>query len=451
MTYRPGDSRRIAWKTLVEFERTRANPDELLDHFMPLDFSERDRALAWEMTKGTIKYQKKLDFVAQAYIKAPVAKQKPGVLAALRLGLYQMIEMRNIPQFAAVDETVRVVSVGDMKRDAGFVNAVLRSFIRDPGKADFPDPEKQPIEYLSTLYSYPEWLVNRWHSRYGFGQTEEMLAANNIRPATNFKIISSKIASAEALKALEDADIDVEPGRYFSDFLRSSEGHDAIKTDMFKSGGLIVQDESQGLPIYLLDPEPGSEVLDLCSAPGGKTIALADKVGPTGHVISLDKDSRRLGQVIANVKRVGLENVEFVDSDLLQFAPGRKFRYILLDVPCSGLGTLSHNVDLRWTKTEKDIKALARIQSALLAKATELLEEGGNLVYSTCTTEPDEIEDVLTEFTKARPEFHIQQSPNPLLAPFVTELGIYRTWPHKHGIGGGGFALLRKKDGTKDS
>ena len=275
-----------------------------------------------------------------------------------------------------------------------------------------------------------------------------MLASNNARPGLNFKVITSKIAPADAIQALKNSEIDIEPGKYFPDFLRTLEGQAVIKHELFKSGALIVQDESQGLPIVLLDPQPGVEILDLCSAPGGKTISLAERAGSGGRVYSLDKDSKRLEQVKVNVKRVGFENVEFIECDLLRFAPERKFKYILLDVPCSGLGTLSHNVDLRWTKTEKDIKALSALQRSLLAKAAELLDNGGRLVYSTCTTEPDEIEDVVNEFVKSNTAYSIQQGSNPLLAPFDNGTGYYRTWPHRHGIGGGGFTLIRKKDGA---
>ena len=209
---------------------------------------------------------------------------------------------------------------------------------------------------------------------------------------------------------------------------------------------LIVQDESQGISAHLLPIGPGDTVLDLCSAPGGKTIALADKVGPSGKVISLDKDPKRLENVKENAERVGLKNIEYIAEDLLKYAPGRKFKYILLDVPCSGLGTISANADLRWTKKEKDIKAFAKIQKAMLSKAAELLHDTGFLVYSTCTTEPDEIENVVADFLKSHGSFYLENSRNPQISQFRTETGTYHAWPHKHGIGGGGFALLRHKN-----
>jgi 16S rRNA (cytosine967-C5)-methyltransferase len=438
--------RKIAWEGVKEFEKSHGNPDDILDKLIDPAIQERDKALAWEITKGTIRYLSKLDYIAQAYVKAPIFSQKPKVLAALRIGFYQLTQMSSIPQFAAVDQTVRLIADEGMKRDAGFVNAIFRSYLREPDKVKYPDPEKEPVKYLAVFYSYPEWLVRRWHKRYGYIETMQMLIANNERPQTFIKVINQKIDPESARNELNRSSLEVETTKYFPDFLVAVNGQSIINSRLFKDGFLTVQDQSQGLPVYLLDSKAGDEILDLCSAPGGKTIALADKVGPEGKVISLDKDPARLALVRENAKRVGFENIEYVAGDLFEFAPERKFRYILLDVPCSGLGTLSQNADLRWTKKERDIKALAAIQYRMLEKAANLLADGGRLVYSTCTTEPDEIEDLIDSFLKARPEFRLENGKGDLLAPFTVRPGIYRTWPHKHGIGGGGFALLRKNE-----
>jgi 16S rRNA (cytosine967-C5)-methyltransferase len=440
--------RRIAWETVRQFENTHADPDEIMDGMIDPGADERDKALAWEIAKGTIRYLKRLDYMAQAFIKAPIRSQKPNVLAALRIGLYQLMEMDSIPHFAAVDQTVRVVADEGMERDAGFVNAVLRSYLREPGKVKYPNPEEDPISYLSVFYSYPEWLVKRWHSRYGYIETVNMLSANNQRPKTFFRVINRKTNRETVLEKLEEIEIDADAGRYFPDFISTEYGQAVIGSDIFKNGSLLVQDESQGLPIYLLDPGTGDEVLDLCSAPGGKTVALADTVGREGKVFSLDKDLKRLQQVVENAKRTGFENIEYVNADLLEFAPNRKFKYILLDVPCSGLGTLCQNADLRWTKKEEDIRNLARLQGRMLKKAANLLDVGGRLVYSTCTTEPDEIEDVIQDFLISAEDFRLEDGENEFVRQFKTGSGKYRTWPHKHGTGGGGFALLRRKDGV---
>jgi 16S rRNA (cytosine967-C5)-methyltransferase len=441
---KPLSARKIAWKALIEFERSRSNPEEILGKLFGSEMTERDRALAWELTKGTIMLQKKFDNIAQAYVKAPLRTQKVQVLAALRMGFFQLTEMSGIPQFAAVDETVGLLATEGMKRDAGFINAVLRSYLREPERAKLPEPEAEPIKYLSTYYSYPDWLVRRWHSRFGYDETKQMLIANNARMGMSFRLIDMTTDRDEALEELRTEGISVETGRYFPEFIKVEDGAAVIKSRLFQEGKLSVQDESQGLPLYLLNPGTGDEVLDLCAAPGGKTVGLSVMVGPQGKVIALDIVYKRLKQIQRNAERLKLDNIEYQTGDLLKFAPGRKFRYILLDVPCSGLGTLSQNVDLRWLKKEKDILTLAQIQSSMISKAAEWLDDNGYLVYSTCTTELEEIEDVVLGFVNSRKEFTLVNSESELAAPFNTQIGIYRTWPHKHGIGGGGFALLRK-------
>jgi 16S rRNA (cytosine967-C5)-methyltransferase len=440
--------RKIAWQAVLEYQKNAGDPDAILDQLIGKYFDERDRNLAWEITKGTIRHLKRLDYMAQAYIKAPLTTQTPKILAALRIGFYQLIAMNAVPQFAAVDETVEIISESGMERDAGFLNAVFRAYIREPEKIKYPDPAINPDEYLSVYYSYPLWIVKRWRGRYGFEETTKMLIAGNQRPLTSFKLICRNMAQQDILNSLAADDIEIEPGKYFKDYFSSENLPGVIRSAWFQNGYINVQDESQGLPIYLLNPGLGDEVLDLCSAPGGKTVALAERVGPGGKVVSLDKDPNRLKFVRENVNRIGFGNVEFIESDLLEFAPGRKFKYILLDVPCSGLGTLATNVDLRWTKKEKDIGKFAALQRAMLESSAKLLADGGYMVYSTCTTEPEEIELVIEEFIISHPDIFLEDGRYDLLNIFRTQNGVYRTWPHKHGIGGGGFALLRKINGS---
>jgi 16S rRNA (cytosine967-C5)-methyltransferase len=429
---------------IMEFQKSGCGPDEILNSLFVDDIRECDRGLAWEITMGTIKYLRKLDHIAQAYIKAPMRSQKPEVAAALRIGLYQLTEMTNIPQFAAVDETVSIIAETKMNRDAGFVNAILREYTRAPEKAKFPDRGKEPRKYLAQFYSYPDWLVNRWFQRFGADETEKMLVAGNRRPPVFFRMLGNSGSFNEIKGHCREAGIGIEDGRFFPEYFFTFQAYDTIKSVPFKQGKIIVQDESQGLPVYLLEPPRGSEILDLCSAPGGKTVALADHVGENGRVFSVDLDRGRLESVRQNIARVGLRNVDIICEDLLEFAPGRKFEYILLDVPCSGLGTLWQNADLRWTKKEQDIMMLADMQERLLNKAAELLAVGGRLAYSTCTTDPEEIEEVIKRFLKFNNRFRIIHGINEKIAAFETEEGFYRTWPHKHGMGGGGFALLER-------
>jgi 16S rRNA (cytosine967-C5)-methyltransferase len=246
------------------------------------------------------------------------------------------------------------------------------------------------------------------------------------------------------MTALIESGIAVEPSPFFEDYITSENFQPVLKSNEFQNGLLMVQDQSQALPVYLLNPPVGSTVLDLCSAPGGKTIAIADKIGPKGKVVAIDSNPERQRLLEQNVLRVGFENVEIICADILKSVSDRKFHYIMLDVPCSALGTINHNPDLKWTRTEKDIIRQAKIQRRLLEKSASFLEIGGKLVYSTCSMEEEEIENVVVDFVNANGNFILDDMNNEFTSKYNTGKGIYRTWPHRHKIGGGGFAVIRK-------
>jgi len=437
-------SRKIALRALINYSKAPNEPAIILNDLVSAEISGQDLSLAWEMTMGSIRYKKRLDFIAQKYIKAPIEKQKIEVLSAIRLGIYQITIMSAIPDYAAVDDTVSAAKTVVSKRESGFINAVLRAVLREPDKVKYPDREKEPITFLSIYYSYPEWLVKRWLGRFGIDDAEKLLIEGNNRPKTCFKIVETKIDWKSLLDELEQSGIEFDEGRYFPDFFSTTSGRKTMSLKSFENGSLIVQDESQGIPLYLLDPPLGAHVLDLCAAPGGKTIAIADKVGSNGKVTAVDFKKNKLSDLADNVKRTGFKSIGIINNDILDYAPDLKYKYILLDVPCSGLGTISNNADLRWTKSENDIMVLSKMQIKLLEKASEFLADDGVIVYSTCTTESEEIEDVVKTFVKSNPEFKLEDGNSSSLEPFKTETGIYRSWPHKHGIGGGGFARLRK-------
>jgi len=450
MTKAKYNPRRIAWKILVEYHSEKTELTKVMDKDIPGDISSIDRALIYELVFGIVRMKRKIDYFAQPFLKTPFSKQSIEIQNALRLGFYQVVETSKIPAFAAVDETVKIVKQNLSQNKAGFINAVLRSYLREPEKVIFPDKQNDPLNYLGTKYSYPGWLVKRWLNRFDFDETEQILIAGNKRPEFSFKVINSNINVGDLLKHLDNNEINHTPGKYFPDYFITKDVSTLLKSGFFKEGYINVQDESQGLPIYLLDPPEGAEVLDLCSAPGGKTVAIADLTGPKGIVYSLDNDFTRIGETKMNIKRIGLKNVELIKRDIFSYLPERKFDFILLDVPCSGLGTISSKADLRWTKSENDITMLADLQYRMLETASEFLADNGVMVYSTCTTEPDEIEDVVKKFLEKNKDFSTEDGNSKFLEPFKTHEGIYRIWPHKHGVGGGGFVRLRKGNVRED-
>jgi 16S rRNA (cytosine967-C5)-methyltransferase len=450
MTKSKYNPRKIAWRILVDYHSKETELAKVIDKNIPNDISSIDRALIYELVFGIVRMKRKLDYFAQPFLKTPFSKQSVEIQNVLRLGFYQIVETSKIPPFAAVDETVKIVKQNLSQNKAGFINAVLRSFLRDPEKVVLPDKDNEPVNYLGTKYSYPGWLVKRWLKSFEFDETEKILIAGNKRPQFSFRVINSNINANDLLKHLDNNEINYSPGKYFPDYLITNDVSILLKSGFFKEGYINVQDESQGLPVYLLNPPEGAEVLDLCSAPGGKTVALADLIGPDGKVYSLDNDFARIGETKMNVKRIGFKNVELIKRDIFKYMPERKFDFILIDVPCSGLGTISSKADLRWTKSENDITMLANLQFRMLETASRFLADNGVLVYSTCTTEPDEIEDVAERFLAENTDFSVEDGNSKLLEPFKTAVGVYRVWPHKHGVGGVGFVRLRKGNVRKD-
>ncbi|UCC79499.1 MAG: 16S rRNA (cytosine(967)-C(5))-methyltransferase RsmB, partial [Candidatus Zixiibacteriota bacterium] len=408
MNYERPNSREIALLALIQFYGSGNDPATILNEVIPANFPARDESLVREMTLGSIKYQKRLEFIAQAYIKAPIKQQAAEVRAALILGFYQLTEMASIPDFAAVDETVSAAKDVISEKSAGFVNAVLRAYLVHPHRVIFPDKNQERVQYLSLYYSYPKWLVTRWLESLGSEDTESLLKAGNRRPEISFKILESKILRDEVKRILSKDNMEINFGNYLPDYFRSNEPGKILNHKLFTGGYLTVQDESQGLPLYLLNPPPGSTVLDLCAAPGGKSMALADRVGESGRIMAVDYNPGRLEELKQNAERTGFKNVEIRENDVLYFNPDEKYRYILLDVPCSGLGTISSNADLRWTKSEKDVMILSDMQKRLLGKTAEFADKGGVIVYSTCTTEPEEIEEVIHSFLDENSDFYLE-------------------------------------------
>lgn len=446
MSRKPSIGRELAWRAIILYQKTGGDPGKILRSIDRSAVPDIEINLAWEITNGSIRFLRKLDYIAQSFVPAPIHKQKPEVMAALRIGLYQLLEMSRIPDYAAVDETVNLVKNSLSEREAGFVNAILRRAARE--KVEFPDRSKDRVKFLADFYSYPEWLVRRWLKFPGESDIDALLAAGNARPLLNVKVITSRIDRDGALAELQGEGIIAEKSPYFPDFITCENRSAVLKSRTFAEGYINVQDQSQGIPVYLLDPPSGARVLDLCAAPGGKSIAVADRTGPDGLVVSLDSSRDRLAELKENQIRTGLQNIEIVERDLFEFATPEKFGYILLDVPCSGLGNIAGNADMRWTRKEKDVGKLAAIQAGMIRRAAAFLEHGGCLVYSTCTTEREEIEDIIYAFLKEHNDFRLEDGNSPLVAPFKSDIGIYRSWMHKHAIDGGGFARLVKSDGV---
>ncbi len=432
--------RGIAVKILNRVERTDSYLDKLLDIELKSDeLNDLDRRFLTELTHGVIRWKTRLDFIIEHFCKNKFAMQDPNIRNALRVALYQILFLTKIPHAAAVNEAVEFVKKIRGQKAANLVNAILRNIIRNINKLPTPDNETDPIQYLSIMYAHPTWIVKRWAERYGLYETEQLLSANNERPTTVVRANLLKTSTDELTKLFEERGIKYVRSKYLDNFIKVGHLSGIYNLDLFAQGYFSVQDESAGLVVKLLDPKPGEKIIDLCSAPGGKTTFIAELMKNEGKIIAVDKYEHRLNLVKQSCERLGITNVEFIAEDAigLNFEPADK---VLLDAPCSGFGVIQKKPDIKWQREPSDIKNLSKTQFELLETASKLVKNGGVIVYSTCTIEPEENIEVVRAFLNDHPEFEIEDARNYLPSDVVNSEGCMETFPHKHDMDGG-FAV----------
>ncbi|HUB08923.1 MAG TPA: 16S rRNA (cytosine(967)-C(5))-methyltransferase RsmB [Myxococcales bacterium] len=405
----------------------------------------RDAALASELVLGTLRFQLALDHAIAAAADRPLEKLELPVLLALRLAVYQLRHTR-VPAHAAVHESVELVKAAGIGRAAGFVNAILRRIQRGPA-APLP---ADPLDRLSVEQSHPLWLVRRWADRLGLEEARALCEANN-RPAPLTLRVNVRRSSPEALteRLRETSEREgrgpdpargprVVPGRWAAAALLVEGAGPPSSLPGHAEGSFQVQDEAAQL-VGLWAAAPGATVLDVCAAPGGKACQLAE-LGATA-VIALDVSRRKLGRVEEEARRLGDTEVRCVTADARVPLPfrGASLRHVLVDAPCSGLGTLRRHPEVRYRRTEADVVRLAALQRQILQAALETLAPGGVLTYAVCSTEPEEGEAHLADLLRERPDLGVAP-PEPGWARtedgLVTSAGLLATWPHRHGIDG---------------
>ena len=328
----------------------------------------------------------------------------------LRMALYQILFLDKVPDSAAVNEAVKLAKhYGHVDK---FVNAVLRNILRGMDTIQWPDKTADPVQYLMVLYSFPQWMVERFIRQYGVEQAEQLCAWYN-QPASLWIRTNTLKISRDALKAqLEQAGFTVSESRYTPEGLKIENAVNLHQLEAFQQGLFTVQDESSMLVALAAEPMPGQRVLDVCSAPGGKTTHMAQLMKNKGTICACDIHQHRLDLIAENCNRLGITNVELVQQDGTRLTERWKepFDVILCDVPCSGLGVLGRRSDARWAKESEDIAGLCKIQKKILEQAAQLVAPGGTLIYSTCTIAPEENVEMVQQFLAGHPEFMLDET-----------------------------------------
>ena len=430
--------RGIALDVLCQVEAKGAYADLSLDYALRQDhLVDKDRRLASELIYGALRRRNTLDWALELFSKRKLSQVDLRLRNLLRLGAYQLMFLDRVPPWAAVDESVKLAKSTGPPGSDRFINAVLRTFDRRKNEIAYPSFSDSPLRYISLCYSHPEWMVERWRKRYGPQETIELCEANNRPPSIPIRANRLRTDREALAIALKKEGVLTHASKMAPDGLLL-EGRVALdKLAAYREGLFYIQDEASMLAAYILDPKPGQVVLDLCSAPGGKTTHLAELMGNRGAVIALDIKEGRLKVVNHNCLRLGINIVETRHLD------GRKVGRIdadrvLVDAPCSGLGTIRHHPDIKWNKSADDIPLLARMQMELLAGGARNLKVGGVMVYSTCSIEPEENEGVIKKFLSEHVNFHLET----IEFAGLKSDGALTLYPHRHGSDGFFIARL---------
>lgn len=446
-------ARRAAFAVLLRLEPTRdrplpPRPDTLIArledaHGQPP--SDRDRALARELVFGVLRWRRALDYALDTYSRRPVAKLDLPVRTALRLGLYQLRYLDRVPASAAVHESVSLASASARPGAAGLVNAVLRAYLR----ADHPWPRPGGDRglYLRAGLSHPDWMVDRYVGQLGYEGARRRLEANNRSP-TVFLRVNRRLSLDEAKKRLRDDGVDTERFPIAPRCLRVTRGNPQASS-LYREGGLHIQDAGSQLVAWLLPVDGARRCLDACAAPGGKATILAGRVEPR-PLLAADLRPARLALLNDTVRRLSADNVLQLAADASRppFA-AESFDRILLDVPCSGLGTLSRNPDIKWTASAARVGQLSETAGRIARAAADLLSPGGMLLYAACSLEPEETTDAVGGLLAERSDFHqmpLADRVPEALAPLIGDDGALRLGPEHHGTDGYYAALLRRAD-----
>ena len=450
----PESAREAALRALVDIDEKNAYAQQARDRVLEnVDLAMRDRAFCTQLIFGVTKHRKTIDHIIGTFSTRPIRKMDPVTRNTLRLGVYQIRCLEQVPSHAAVYECVALAKKHAHVGSAGFVNAVLRSLLRNPDAIRFPDYAQEPIAHISLKHSHPEWLVSRWIKRFGPEETERLCQVNNEEPPVTIRTNTLKITRDALISKLGHEGFEAVPSDLVDEAIEIGNTGDLFNHESYSSGMFIAQDIASMLVSYVLSPMPNVHVLDLAAAPGGKTTHIAQLMGDRGQIVACDVLEHRLALISENLQRLGIVSVKPMLCDgcrLPDDIGAMKFDKVLLDAPCSGTGVLRRRADLRWKRTDEDLRDLVVLQRELLESAAHLVKPGGVLVYSTCSIESEENSEQICDFLQEHIEFSKDHAESYLPAEFRTAFPdqgkpFVNTFPHTHGIDGFFIARLTRK------
>jgi 16S rRNA (cytosine967-C5)-methyltransferase len=442
--------RQLASEILLKVDSRKAYADILLDHNLKDPaLSDRDRALLTELTYGTLRWRGKIDACLSPFFHRSSGNTHPFIRNLLRVTFYQLLFLDKVPDYAAVNEAVQLAKAQGGDKLGGFVNGVLRNFLRERKGATEPGPINHSHAALAIEHSHPQWLVEKWLDYFGVEETESLMRANNEIPPLVLRVNSRKGSRAALSDLLSTHGIPAVATRW-SPVGIAVQSHAAVdRLPGFREGLFQVQGEASQLVSYLLSPQYGERILDACAAPGGKATHIAELMADTGELVATDSAARGVQRISENTARLELTCIRVARADVgdrLAGALSEPYDRILIDAPCSGLGTLRSHPEIKWQRTATDIERLSVLQKKILHRVASYLKPGGILVYSTCTLAKDENENVVEDFLEQRDEFVLDDPAGylPSEARSLVRGSYFIALPHRHNTDGFFAARMRK-------
>ncbi|OGP52639.1 MAG: 16S rRNA (cytosine(967)-C(5))-methyltransferase [Deltaproteobacteria bacterium RBG_13_52_11] len=446
-------ARTKALEVLIRLEKRGSPMDPLFDELVMEDplLTDLDKAFVREVVYGVLRWRGRLDWVISAYSRIKPLRMERVVLSILRMGTYQLLFMDRVPSRAAVDESVKLAKGKGRKDVAPFINGILRGIAEGRKEIAYPPIHTEPLDYIAAYHSHPRWMVRRWLDQWGVDETVSLCTANNQIPPLTVRVNVLKGSRDEVINRLHDEKIEATPPPFSPVGVFLQKPPPLTSWGLFQEGWLQVQDEASQLVSFILAPRPGERVLDICAAPGGKTTHVAQLMEDEGEIVAVDVSPIKLSLLQENCRRLGISIVKALltldAQSPLPFSDG-SFDRVLVDAPCTGLGTLRRNPDGKWRVAEADIPRLQKLQGRILAQAAPMVKQGGILVYSTCTMTPEENEGVIGPFLSEQGGVRLEgvsSSLPPGCEGLTDQEGYFRTFPHCHGTDGFFAARMRRE------
>lgn len=441
--------RNLALTILDRVDQQQAYADVLLSASLDREnLPNADGALLTHLVYGALRWRGRIDWALSNLLRKPLEELDPVIRNLLRLGGYELLFLDRIPAYATVNELVDLARTRTGPGKTRLVNAVLRRLAGQEREAWSPPPASSKIEEVSALVSHPTWLVRLWRKQFGENQSRELMDANNKEAPLVLRTNRRRTNRDELVRRLRSRGIEAKPGIWSPLAVHVHGAASPAKLTEFREGLCQVQGEASQLVSFLVGPEPGMRILDVCAAPGGKTTHMAELMNDNGELLACDVSKRGLDRLRNNARRLGLNSIRASEGDAARSLPGGSegFDRVLVDAPCSGLGTLRAHPEIRWRRTQKDLGRLAALQGDLLTQAASRVRPGGALVYATCTLSRVENEALVEAFVERHSEFAIEDAASHLPGPAraMTTGHYLLALPHRHDTDGFFAARIRR-------